>query len=187
MGEKNLDPRIVRTRKLIMDAFIQLSKIKDFEHITIKDITETATINRATFYYHFSDKYKLLEQVINEDMLPKVIGQIYKHTEMNEETIVKVFVSITEFHTSIKTQCMKSFESFKSAIERAIKSELEQLFYKLLLKKKIGTSEEERRIMAVMLSWGLYGATLSWKYESNSSAEEYIRKALPFIVRGIGG
>jgi|SRR5690625_1077496 len=186
MGGPKLDPRIIRTRKLIMNAFMHLSKRKDFDRITVKDITEEATINRATFYYHFTDKYELLEQVINEDMIPKVIGQINDLTEMNQETIIRIFISITDFQSSTKSQCMKSFEAFKSTIEVTIKKELEQLFYKLLLEKRIGCSEEELKIMAVMLSWGIYGATINWQYHSNASAEEYIKKALPFITRGIG-
>jgi|SRR5690625_1171859 len=186
MEKQKLDPRFIRTRQLIMDAFMHLSKIKDFDKITVKDITEKATINRATFYYHFADKYELLEEVINGDMIPKVIGQINNHTEMNETTIEKIFISITDFQSSTKSQCMKSYEAFKANIEKMIKKELEQLFYKLLLEKGGGYSEEEVKIMAVMLSWGIYGATLMWQYESNLSAEEFIRKALPFITRGIG-
>ncbi|WP_254052700.1 hypothetical protein [Bacillus sp. V59.32b] len=42
--EKQIDPRILRTRKLIMDAFIELSMKKDFKDITIKDITTTALL-----------------------------------------------------------------------------------------------------------------------------------------------
>lgn len=186
MGGAKLDPRVIRTRKLIMDAFIRLSKINDFANITINDITEEATINRSTFYSHFTDKYELLEQVINEDMIPKVIGQINELTEMNEETFIKIFISITEFQNSTKSQCMKSFEAFKSNIEITIKKELEQLLYKLLLEKRSDYSEEELKIAAVMLSWGIYGATISWQYHSNLSAEEYITKALPFITGGIG-
>ena len=185
MGEPKLDPRIIRTRKLIMNAFIHLSRIKDFDKITIKDISEEATINRATFYYHFTDKYELLERAINEDMIPKVIGEINDLTEMNEETIIKIFISITEFQNSTKSQCMKSFEAFKSNIEITIKKELEQFFYKLLIEKRIDYSEEELKVIAVMLSWGIYGATINWQYHSNASAEEYIRKALPFIMKGI--
>lgn len=62
MTENRLDPRFVRTRRLIMDAFLLLSTKKDFKNISIKDITSEATINRATFYYHFMDKYDLLEK-----------------------------------------------------------------------------------------------------------------------------
>ncbi|MER2115129.1 MAG: TetR family transcriptional regulator, partial [Solibacillus isronensis] len=57
MKEVKVDPRIRRTRKLIMDAFIELSSQKEFKDITVKDITAEAMINRATFYYHFEDIY----------------------------------------------------------------------------------------------------------------------------------
>lgn len=51
--EKTVDPRFLRTRKLIMEAFMELVIEKEFKSITIKDITQRATVNRATFYYHF--------------------------------------------------------------------------------------------------------------------------------------
>ena len=42
--EKQIDPRILRTRKLIMDAFIELSMKKNFKDFTIKDITTVANM-----------------------------------------------------------------------------------------------------------------------------------------------
>ncbi|WP_197091400.1 TetR family transcriptional regulator [Paenibacillus algorifonticola] len=39
---------------------------RDFESITVKDITEIATMNRATFYAHYEDKYMLLEVLFLE-------------------------------------------------------------------------------------------------------------------------
>lgn len=185
MAEPKMDPRVIRTRKLIMDAFIQISHHKELSDITIKDITEAATVNRATFYYHFADKYELLERVLHEEMMPKVIGQITDISEINEATLRGIFISITEFQSSTKTRCMRSFDAFKSNIESIIKKELEQLFYKLLLARWSDYSEEEIRIAAVMLSWGFYGSTVNWQYHSDTPAEEYIRKAMPFITQGI--
>lgn len=186
MGGNKVDPRTIRTRRLIMNAFNELSRTKEFSSITVKDISEKAMINRATFYHHFIDKYELLERVLNEDMIPNVIGQINELTEMNEETIVSIFISITNFQSSTKSQCLKSFDSFKSSIETTIKKELEQFFHKLLLEKRLGYSEEQLNTISVMLSWAIYGATIHWQYHSDESAEEYIRAAIPFITRGIG-
>lgn len=66
MAKSNTDLRVLRTRKLIMDSFIELSSKKEFKDITVKDITTEAMINRATFYYHFEDIYDLLEKVLSE-------------------------------------------------------------------------------------------------------------------------
>ena len=34
---------------------------KPFDEISVQDIAEAATVNRATFYDHYTDKYSLLE------------------------------------------------------------------------------------------------------------------------------
>jgi AcrR family transcriptional regulator len=73
---KKDDPRVIRTRQIIKDAFRALLKTKGFDAITIKDIAERATINRATFYAHYEDKYALLDEIIVqtfENMLPEQI------------------------------------------------------------------------------------------------------------------
>jgi AcrR family transcriptional regulator len=59
-----MDRRIQKTRKVIMETFIALMGVKDFEKITINEIAEQADVNRGTIYLHFVDKYDLLDQCI---------------------------------------------------------------------------------------------------------------------------
>ena len=66
------ESRTENTKQKIIDAFLELLKEKKFSKITISDITRTACINRATFYYHFSDKYDVVE-VIQQELLSKEI------------------------------------------------------------------------------------------------------------------
>jgi AcrR family transcriptional regulator len=58
------DPRIRRTRKLLQGALATLMRTKSFDEISVQDITEAATVNRATFYDHYTDKYALLDALI---------------------------------------------------------------------------------------------------------------------------
>ncbi|GHO51035.1 TetR/AcrR family transcriptional regulator [Ktedonospora formicarum] len=60
------DLRVRRTRKLLQQAFIEITVEKGFAALTIRDITERAMVNRSTFYRHYLDKYDLLEQYMNE-------------------------------------------------------------------------------------------------------------------------
>lgn len=60
------DLRIIKTRKLIRDAFVKLIDIKGFDAITINNIADMAMINRSTFYLHYTDKYDLLQQTMEE-------------------------------------------------------------------------------------------------------------------------
>ncbi len=50
-----LDPRVRRTRELLQGALRKLLDQKRFDDITVQDITEAATLNRATFYAHYPD------------------------------------------------------------------------------------------------------------------------------------
>jgi len=66
--DKKLDPRVVRTCQLLRAALINLIPQKGFAAISIQDITDQATLNRATFYLHYRDKTELLMEVFEELM-----------------------------------------------------------------------------------------------------------------------
>ena len=51
--EKKLDRRVIKTKKAIRNAFAKLISEKDINKITIKDIADTADINRKTFYNYY--------------------------------------------------------------------------------------------------------------------------------------
>ncbi len=58
------DPRIRRTRQLLQGALLQLMQTKSFDEVSVQDITDAATVNRATFYDHYTDKFALLEAMV---------------------------------------------------------------------------------------------------------------------------
>lgn len=177
------DPRILRTRKLIMDSFMELSGKKEFKDITVKDITTEAMINRATFYYHFEDIYDLLEKVLKEVLVINLEGKVYENSELNEETIIRLFEAITNFQDSLSNRCHRGYED---TIARIIREQLEYICFKMLLKQHPTGQEQGLKVTAVMLSWGIYGASVEWRRSSaTTSPEEFIKKAIPYIENGI--
>jgi AcrR family transcriptional regulator len=58
------DPRVRRTRKLLQEALMTLMKRRSFDELSVQDIAEQATVNRATFYDHYTDKFALLEALV---------------------------------------------------------------------------------------------------------------------------
>ena len=58
-----VDPRVRRTRHMLEHALEELLAKVPFEKISVGDIAEAATLNRATFYAHFVDKFDLLESM----------------------------------------------------------------------------------------------------------------------------
>jgi AcrR family transcriptional regulator len=84
MGIKN-DRRIAKTKEAIFQSFITLVAEKDFESITINDIADRANVNRGTVYFHYRDKYDLLNQCIEEN-LNKMIA-VTTATDANGTTV----------------------------------------------------------------------------------------------------
>lgn len=62
----NTDLRVIKTKKAIKSAFLNLLEEKSYESITIQDLSKEAMINRNTFYLHYRDKEDLMEKIIDE-------------------------------------------------------------------------------------------------------------------------
>src|SRR5450432_3126220 len=58
---ENTDPRIRRSRRMLMESLLMLLTRKEFADISIQEIADEATLNRATFYLHYPDKNALLQ------------------------------------------------------------------------------------------------------------------------------
>jgi Transcriptional regulator len=69
MENKN-EIRIPKAERIIKEVFLELLQKIGFSHITVKEITLRANINRSTFYAHFTDKYDLLDQVEDDLFMP---------------------------------------------------------------------------------------------------------------------
>ena len=72
LSTRKVDPRVKRTRQLLQQAFWELMHEKGFSAISIQDVAERATVNRATFYAHFDDKYQLLDSIVQEQFHQRV-------------------------------------------------------------------------------------------------------------------
>ena len=62
------DKRVVRSRRLIRQAFETLLTQKDFDAITVTDIIQQADLNRGTFYAHYRDVRDVRDQLEAELM-----------------------------------------------------------------------------------------------------------------------
>src|SRR5246127_5313059 len=58
---ENTDPRVLRSRQMLMESLLRLLTHKEFDDISIQEIADEATLNRATFYLHYPDKNALLQ------------------------------------------------------------------------------------------------------------------------------
>lgn len=137
---KKTDLRVLRTRKMIIEAFVKLLKTKDFENITIQDIADEAMINRATFYAHFHDKHDLYEQILGFTMeaFTNILNteQLVTHNAVKlkeiEKTLTKVFKIIKENqHIFLILVDNSSSLNFHSKLTELLQEQYADIFKKL--------------------------------------------------------
>src|ERR1017187_1650372 len=58
---ENTDPRVLRSRQMLMESLLRLLTRKEFDDISVQEIADEAALNRATFYLHYPDKNALLQ------------------------------------------------------------------------------------------------------------------------------
>jgi AcrR family transcriptional regulator len=61
-----VDRRIQKSQDAIKKAIIELMTEKNFDQITIQDISDRANVSRRTIYLHYMDKFDLLDKLIEE-------------------------------------------------------------------------------------------------------------------------
>lgn len=67
------------TKKALAESLKQLMEEKPFEKINISDICDRCQMNRKSFYYHFKDKYDLVNWIFDTDILALLQDEVYEH------------------------------------------------------------------------------------------------------------
>ncbi len=80
MKERSKDLRVRRTITSIRKAFFELVLEKNYNEISITELTERAGINRKTFYLHFSSLDDFVSE-IEEEIVLDILEHIGKNAE----------------------------------------------------------------------------------------------------------
>lgn len=75
--------RSKRTKHAIKQAFLDLTKEKPINKITIAELSQQADIGRGTFYTHYEDIYDLRSKIIEESIC--TLTDIFYQTYPNKE------------------------------------------------------------------------------------------------------
>jgi len=93
------DPRSIRTRDLLRDSLKRLVAHKNFSSLTIQDITQSAGLNRTTFYLHYSGLHELLEdcaRTLFEQMRADIYANKVADLNRNASAFVPFVKSVFE-------------------------------------------------------------------------------------------
>ncbi|KTT83198.1 transcriptional regulator [Mammaliicoccus sciuri] len=120
-----MDLRIVKTRKIINENFLELFNTTGFDNITVKNITDKAQIGRKTFYLHYLDKFDLLDSIVDKKL--KELEDICKSkTELGLKEGTRIWFDYFEDNKSFFNQLfnIQTANQYKKQLQIFIVNEL---------------------------------------------------------------
>lgn len=179
-NDEKLDPRVKRTRGLILGSFNDLLARKSFDAISVQDITDQAQINRATFYAHFEDKYALLDYWVHQQFRQEIESRVLDACHYTPDNLRTLILTVCEFLSKVRTDCMQSQRQFEPLIEKQVKNQVYDLLNVWLGKMNPSVSTE---ISATVAAWAIYGLASHYSHAKKRPAlENFVEEALPLVA-----
>lgn len=154
---------------------------KSFDSITVTDITSAAGFNRLTFYYHFEDKYDLLNWIYYHEIILTFKNNLDK-MPWNESLRIVLEIIRSEKKYYVNAFAYDNREFRKYMVEAVV-----ELFMGLIGEwaGEQYVREEDIRFVSTFLAYGIVGLVVEW-VESNMEDPpdemiEYIRNLLEDI------
>lgn len=147
------------TKKALAQGFKDLMKEKVFEKITISDITAICGLNRQTFYYHFQDKYELLNWIYYNE----VISALSDNLDFNnwDTKLLDMLTKMAEesyFYTkALKVSNLYEFQNYLFEVAFELFCDI---IDKVSLNKKMNDSD--KTFIAKFYSYGTVGLIVDW-------------------------
>lgn len=183
LQDEKEDPRVTRTRGLLEDAFMEAVAEKGFQSVSVKDITERAGVNRATFYAHFSDKYELLDYNIRMLFRQELEKRTLNVCTFSVENLRALIITVCEFISTASSHCNPPSPQFESLMETQVKAQIQELVQNWIEKLE---THIEPNIAATAASWAIYGLALEWSRDKkHPPVEEFADQVLPLIATNL--
>jgi len=156
------DPRIRRTRKLLQGALGTLMQTKSFDEISVQDIAEAATVNRATFYDHYTDKFALLDAMIAGDFHEFLDQRQVRYDAGCPAALGVIIMANCDFlaETHAKGACDRQ-TAFGPLMDAAIVAAIRRLLLEGMKRAEHG-GELPAEMVAAAASWAICGAVKQW-------------------------
>lgn len=156
------DPRVKRTRALLQESLSRLLKTKPFEGISVNDIAESATINRATFYAHYTDKYELLNAMTSSRFQALLDQRGIRFDGTCESALRAIFLAVCDYLKQTIDSPGRSRDPVDPYLESAILSVVRAMSVDGLKQQPEWHGPLSLELVAATVSWALYGAAREW-------------------------
>jgi len=182
------DPRVRRTRELLLQAFTDILMDKGFHHLTIQDIAERAGVNRVTFYGHFSDKYAILEYWLREQFQQQVVSQCPVTENLSMNNLETLIVTMMRWFARLHNLARPDDQQLLPLLFTTMPQELSRLLTSWF-KHAPGIelpSHLTPEVVLMAMSWTIFGTSFEWSDGLRTlTPEQQARQVTTLLFAGL--
>ncbi len=183
MATKARNIRMTQTKQSLINAFFILASKKDFEKITIADITRVAQVNRATFYAHFNDKYDLIDFIMGDFASESIQNHTSGVVKFDLDSISQLILAVCDFYQQPNIECRSSYGGLVlPQMKEKIINELKAFLSKSL--EHIFTDNEKNMFVPIFAQIIHEGALQLATSSVTTNKEEVTKKIALFVMAG---
>lgn len=180
--ERKIDRRVARTKKILIDTFLQLVKEKGYSQVTVKDIVDCANYNRATFYVHFESKELLAKELLNEKIRQFSIEFRRPLEHINILNLEKLSPDSVTVFDYVKTNHdffdLLKVENTIPSFRSSILTEICRLFEENIIFQGKQDFDSNNQYFVYYRAYGVFGIFLEWIKDDYSIPTKEISKKL---------
>lgn len=174
------DPRVLRSRRMLMDALAKLLNKKEFEDISVQEIADEATLNRATFYLHYPDKNALLQAMTAARFGELIFRRGLSFTDC-EGALRAIALGVCDYLAE-STSCPSQLA--KMPLESSIIPVVEAMFKKRPA-NHANVPSTDPDLLATTVAWAIFGAARRWFEAPDRIPAEEMAAKIETVVKPI--
>src|ERR1700733_6092728 len=179
VGEST-DPRSLRSRHMLMESLAKLLARKEFDDISIQEIADEATLNRATFYLHYPDKHALLQAMTAARFRDLIARRGLSFTNC-EGALRAIALGVCDYLAET-TGCPSQLT--KMPLEGSIIPVVEGMFLEGAAHHPVQPGGDPA-LLGTTAAWAIFGAARRWLQTPNRIPAEEMAAKIEAMVKPI--
>jgi AcrR family transcriptional regulator len=174
------DPRIVRSRRMLMESLAKLLMKKEFEDISVQEIADEATLNRATFYLHYPDKAALLQAMTDVRFRDLIERRGISFTNC-DGALRAIALGVCDYLAE-NTNCPGQLA--RIPLEGSIIPVIEGMFQGGLARHEVAPGVDAS-LVATTAAWAVFGAARRWFQTPDRIPAEEMAAKIEIMVKPV--
>ena len=177
---ENTDPRVLRSRQMLMESLLRLLARKEFDDISVQEIADEATLNRATFYLHYPDKNALLQATTGARFRDLIARRGLSFTNC-DGALRAIALGVCDYLAET-TGCPTQLA--KMPLEGSIIPVVESMFQDGAA-HHAPTPGVDPKLLATTAAWAIFGAARRWYQTPDRIPAEEMAAKIEAMVKPI--